>query len=81
MSRFGGRVVGWPSAPKPVSTPISPISGTYFFAGSVRAILPSSTSCMMQVPAIALVVEKIANTLSVVIGWSWPSSRLPLAPS
>ena len=44
--------------------------------GASRSSLPSSTSCSAAVPVIALVVEKIANTVSVVMSASWPRTAL-----
>ena len=80
-ARLGARSLGLPSASKPSRTWALPISGAYFSAGASRSSLPSSTSCRTAVPVIALVVEKIANTESVVMSASWPRTRLPAAPS
>ena len=59
---------------------MSPSSGRYCLAGASRSSLPSSTSCSATVPVIALVVEKIAMTVSVVISSPVSRSRLPAAP-
>ena len=55
--------------------------GAYCLAGASRSSLSSSTSCSAAVPAMAFVVEKIAQTVSSVNGTSPSSDRTPAAPS
>jgi hypothetical protein len=80
-SRFGARSLGSPRSSKPSMTWSRPMSGAYSFAGASRSSLPSSTSCSAAVPVMALVVEKMAKTVSAVIASGPSRRRTPAAPS
>jgi len=50
-------------------------------AGVSKFNLPRSTCCMAAAPVKALVMEAIQTMVSIVIGLSVPTWRLPKAPS
>ena len=75
-----GRSSGLPSGAKPSSTRGAASAGSSAPNGASSDSLPCSTSIMAATEVIALVMEAIQNTVSVVIAALPPASRRPAAP-
>ena len=80
-AQVGARNMGSPLLSKPSSTCALASHGIISEAGASRSSLPCSTNCIAAAPVIALVIEKIAPTVSVVIATPVPIVRSPAAPS
>ena len=80
LGRFAGRNLGWPEGSKPSSTCGAESSGKTSAICRSSASLPCSTSCMAAAEVMALVIEAIQNTVSVLIAASSASARRPNAP-